>query len=218
MKSMLVESLNIGLPKKEIFYGKEMITGICKNPVSKPLPLSHLGFEGDGVGDLKYHGGTDKAACVYSIDHYPYWEEVLGIKLPPAAFGENLSVSNLKEDDVCIGDIFQLGTAVVQISQPRQPCKTLAARYGRNDMVKLVVDSGRTGFYFRVLKEGTVKKGDPLTLKERDPRGITVAFASRTYHHAKDDRDAIRKILAVPALSASWQRSFQELIKRCEER
>lgn len=109
---MIIESLNIGLPKKEIFYGKEIVTGICKVPVTKPLILSKLGFEGDGVGDLKHHGGTDKAVCVYSIDHYPYWEDVLVIKLPPAAFGENLSVSNLKEDDVCIRDIFQIGSVL----------------------------------------------------------------------------------------------------------
>jgi MOSC domain-containing protein YiiM len=214
---MIIESLNIGLPKKEIFYGKEIVTGICKVPVTKPLILSKLGFEGDGVGDSKHHGGTDKAVCVYSVDYYPYWEDVLGIKLPPASFGENLSVSNLKEDDVCIGDIFQIGAAVVQISQPRQPCKTLAARYGRSDMVKLVVDSGRTGFYFRVLEEGTVEKGDALILKERDTHRVTVSFANRILHHSRDNCDGIKKVLAVPALSESWQRSFQELNKRCKE-
>ncbi len=95
-----------------------------------------LGFDGDGVADLKNHGGQDKAVYVFSLDHYPCWGELLGTKLNPPAFGENLSVSHLKEDDVCLGDTFQLGTAVVQISQPRQPCKTLAALYGRNDLGK----------------------------------------------------------------------------------
>ena len=154
-----MESLNTGLPKKEIFYGREIITGICKQPVTGPLRLGRLGFEHDGVGDLKHHGGEDKAVCVYSLEHYPYWEDVLGIKLPAAAFGENLTVSDLREDDICIGDVFELGTALLQVSQPRQPCRTLAARYGRDDLVKLVADSGRTGFYFRVLKEGIVQKG-----------------------------------------------------------
>ncbi len=216
MKNMVIESLNIGLPRKELFQGKEILTGICKSPVSEPLYLKKFGFEGDGVGDLKNHGGVDKAVCAYSLDHYPYWENVLGTNLPPAAFGENLSVSNLLEEEVCIGDVFKLGTAIVQVSQPRQPCKTLAARHGRTDMVKLVVDSGRTGFYFRVLQEGIVEKGNLLTFHERDPLGITISFANHTYHHDRSNCEAIEKVLAVPALSESWQRSFHELSQKCK--
>ncbi len=212
---MVVESLNTGLPKKEIFHGREIITGICKQPVTGPLRLDRSGFEGDGVGDTKHHGGSDKAVCVYSLKHYPYWEDVLGIKLPVAAFGENLTVSDLKEEDICIGDVFELGTALLQVSQPRQPCRTLAARYGRDDLVKLVADSGYTGFYFRVLKEGIVQKGARLILKEKEPLGITVSFASHTYHHNRKNCEAIEKVLAVPALSASWQKSFQELKATC---
>jgi MOSC domain-containing protein YiiM len=211
----VVESLNIGLPKKEIFHSKEVTTGICKAPVSSSLYLNKDGFEGDGVADLKHHGGSDKAVCVYSIDHYDYWEKILGIKLPPAAFGENLSVSNLREDDVCIGDIFQIETALVQISQPRQPCNTLASRYGRNDMLKLVTDCGYTGFYLRVLKEGIVERGSCLTLKERDHPHITVSFANHIYHHDKKNCEAIKEVLAVQALSASWRQSFQKLKETC---
>jgi len=209
MNKMIVKSLNIGLPKREIFDGKEMTTGICKKPVSQALFLNKLGFDGDGVGNLKNHGGPDKAVCVYSLDHYPYWEKTLGIKLTPAAFGENLSISNLKEKDICIGDVFQLGTALVQVSQPRQPCSTLAVRYGRSDFVKLVVNFGRTGFYFRVLKEGTVEPGTSLILHERDPHQISVAFANHIFHHDKRNCQSIEKILAVPALSESWRRSLQ---------
>lgn len=212
---MIVESLNVGLPRKESFYDREIITGICKQPVAGPLTLIKSGFEGNGVADLKHHGGSDKAVCVYSFDHYPYWEDTLGIRLPAAAFGENLTVSNFHEDGICIGDIFQLGTAVVQVSQPRQPCATLAARYGRSDMLKLVVDSGYTGFYFRVLEEGVVQKGAELIIKEKDPRAVTVSFANNTYHHNRKNCDAIEKVLAVPALSESWQRSFQELKTSC---
>ena len=215
MKNMIVESLNIGLPKKEIFHGREIITGICKQPVSGPLRLSRSGFEHDGVGDMKHHGGEDKAVCVYSLEHYPYWENALGIKLPAAAFGENLTVSDLKEEDICIGDVFEIGTALLQVSQPRQPCRTLAARYGRDDLVKLVADSGRTGFYFRVLKEGVVQKDARLKLKEKDPLGISVLFASHTFHLDRKNCEAIEKVLAVPALSASWQKSFQELKASC---
>ncbi len=212
---MVVESLNIGLPKKEIFGDKEILTGICKKPILDSIHLRKSGFDGDGVGDAKNHGGPDKAVCVYSIDHYPYWENVLGIRLPPAAFGENLSISNLKEEDICIGDVFRLGTAIVQISQPRQPCKTLAARYGRNDMARLVIKSGRTGFYFRVLKEGIVVKGDPLILKEKDNHKISISFANHVFHHDRKNCDEIEKILNIPALSESWQRSLRELKEKC---
>jgi MOSC domain-containing protein YiiM len=208
---MFVKALNIGLPNKEKFFGKEIITGICKLPTSDPLFLSKLGLAGDGVGDLTHHGGYDKALCVYSIDHFPYWEKILGISLPPSPFGENLSISELHEDVICIGDIFQLGTAIVQVSQPRQPCSTLAARYGRSDMVKLVVNSGRTGFYFRVLEEGVIKTGNTLDLKEKDTRGITISFTNCVYYHEKRDIDAIEKVLAITALSESWRRSFQDL-------
>lgn len=209
----VVESLNIGLPKKEIFFGKEITTGISKLPVSGPLHLKTTGFEGDGVADTKHHGGEDKAVCVYSSIHYAYWEDILGIKLSRAAFGENLTVSDLLEDNVCIGDIFEAGTALVQVSQPRQPCKTLAVRYGRNDLVKLVVDSGRTGFYFRVLKEGIVEKGTILILKERDFHKVTVSFANYIYHHDRNNYQAVKEILAVQALSESWRQSFQKMLE-----
>lgn len=215
MKRIRIESLNVGRPKTEVFFGKEIFTGICKTPVSGPLRLGRLGFEGDGVGDMKHHGGDDKAVCLYGFEHYPYWEDVLGITLSVAAFGENLTITGLSEEDVCIGDVFDLGTAVVQVSQPRQPCSTLAARYGRADMVRLVVDSGRTGFYCRVLGEGIVEKDSTFVLKEGDPHKITVSFANRIYHHNKKNCEDIMKVLDVPALSESWRSSFEELAKKC---
>ena len=211
----VVESLNIGLPKKEMFRGSEITTGICKVPVSGPLHLKKTGFEGDGVGDLQHHGGLDKAVCVYSTAHYPYWENILGIKLPSSAFGENLSVSNLLENDVCIGDVFQVGTALVQVSQPRQPCKTLALRHGRNDMVKLVIDCGFTGFYFRVLEDGFVEKGAQLILKKKDSHNITVSFANHIYHYDKNNCEAFKEIMSIRALSESWQKSFHKLLENC---
>ena len=128
-----------------------------------------------------------------------------------APFGENLSLSNLDEAAVCIGDIFQMGTALIQVSQPRQPCATLAARYGRGDMVKLVVDSGRTGCYFRVIEEGIAETGNALILRERDRHAIAVSFANRIYHHDRKNREGIEKVLAVEALSATWHASFMRL-------
>ncbi len=216
MRNMIVEFLNVGLPRIEHFPDKEVVTGICKAPVTGPLRLGKTGFAGvDGVGDGKHHGGPDKAVCVYSLDHYPYWENVLGSRLAPAAFGENLTVSNLHEDAVCIGDLFRVGTALVRISQPRQPCGTLAARYGRSELVKLVVASGRTGFYFSVMEEGIVTRGDELVLEQRDPRGVSISFANHIFHHDKYNCGGIDRVLAVPALSESWRRSFLEMREKC---
>jgi MOSC domain-containing protein YiiM len=211
---MLINSLNIGKPKQEHFQGKEFLTGMCKQPVSGALALSRQGFEGDGVGDRRHHGGEDKAVCVYSLDHYPYWSSTLNITMPVAAFGENLSIEGLQEADVCIGDIYRVGTAVVQVSQPRQPCNTLAARYGRDDLVKLVADSGRTGLYFRVLRSGRVQAGDAVVLIERDVLGVTVSYANAILHHDRLNRAGLEKVLCVAALSDSWQRSFRELLAK----
>jgi len=210
---MKIISLNIGLPKDEIFGGKAYQTAIAKQPVTGPVKLGLEGFKGDGSADRKHHGGADKAVCVYPAAHYPHWNEVLGIKLPDAAFGENLTIEGLTEDDVCIGDVFGIGTAVCQVSQPRQPCKTLNARYGRLDLGKLVVDSGKTGFYLRVLQDGEVTVGDKLVLTERGPGGITIARANHVYHHDRKNVNAIREILALTALSDSWRESFEKFLK-----
>lgn len=211
---MLIQSLNTGLPKKESFHGREFITGMCKQPVRGPLLLTRLGFEGDGVGDRKHHGGFDKAVCVYSLVHYPHWEAVLGIALPEAAFGENFSLSAMREEDVCIGDIFKAGSAIVQVSQPRQPCTTLAARYGRADFVKLVSDSGRTGFYFKVLEEGRVEAGDRLSVIERDVRRVSISFANQIWYRDRENRQGLETVLGVPALSEAWRKSFGELLQK----
>ncbi len=208
---MIVRHLNIGLPKRENFHGKEYLTGMCKLPVTGAVRLTTAGFEGDGVGDRKNHGGSDKAVCVYSLDHYPYWTKMLGIKMPDAAFGENFSVEGLSEEDVRIGDTYRVGSAVVQVSQPRQPCGTLAARYGRSDFAKIVSDSDRTGLYFKVLAEGAVKAGDEIILAERDPREVSIAFANRIWYHERRNLEGIERVLSVPALSASWRKSFEEL-------
>ncbi|SPQ00627.1 conserved hypothetical protein [Candidatus Sulfobium mesophilum] len=216
MKKMIIDSLNIGRPKKEVFGGLEILTGICKTPARGPLNLKKLGFEGDGVGDVKHHGGPDKAVCLYCSEHYTYWEKVLGVTLPVAPFGENLAIGGITEKDVCIGDILQLGSAIVQVTQPRQPCKTLAARHGRADIVKLVVDSGRTGFYCRVLEEGIVLQDSPIAFKARDPHGITVTFANNIYHHDKKNCGGVKRVLEVVALSGSWRRSFEELAEKCK--
>lgn len=215
-KQYEIVSINVGKPVEMLYKGKELTTGIYKFPVNEPVFLKTLNFNGDGQADLVHHGGKDKAVCVYPFDHYPYWEQELNRALEHAAFGENLTVKGLLEQDVCIGDIYQLGEAVVQVSQPRQPCHKLAKKYDIPDLPALVQDTGYTGFYFRVFQEGWVTKDQPLILLERHPDEVSVSFANNLMHHDKYNIEAIKRVLAVKALSDNWRKTFLNRLKGAE--
>lgn len=208
MKIAEIVSINVGKPMDVSFHSKEISTGIFKTTVNGPLFLSSLNFVGDEQADLIHHGGKDKAVCVYPFEHYPYWENELQRTLAPAAFGENLTIRGYLEEDVCIGDIFKLGDALVQISQPRQPCYKLALRYDSPDMPQKVQDTGYTGFYFRVLEEGTVSNSSSLKRISNHPKAITVSYANYLMHHKKDDLAGIKRILELEELSESWRKTF----------
>lgn len=206
-------SLNLGMPKEVMYGGKLIQTGINKLQVSEPIFLSSLKFNGDGQADLVHHGGVDKAVCVYSGDHYRYWEKELNRKLVYGAFGENITVQGMLEEDVCIGDVFQLGEAIVQVTQPRQPCFKLAKKYDTPKLPLYFQNTGYTGFYFRVLKEGWVSPVDALKQLEPDSKGISIAFANRIMHKEKEDLQGVRRVLEVNALSASWRNTFEKRLK-----
>lgn len=209
-------SINVGQPQMMAFANGEILTGINKAPVRGPISLSSLNFDGDAQADLQFHGGVDKAVCVYPHEHYPYWEQIMNRPLAEAAFGENITIEGLLEKDVCIGDIFQLGEAIVQVSQPRQPCHKLAKKYNIADLAVRVQDTKFTGYYFRVLQEGTVDQDSPVVLIERDRHGITVEYANQIMHHDKKNREATEKILAVEALSTSWQNTLTKRLEGLE--
>ncbi|MBL3822622.1 MULTISPECIES: MOSC domain-containing protein [Bacillus cereus group] len=205
-------SLNIGLPKEVTYGGKVIHTGINKKQVKEPVYLSFVKFNGDGQADLVHHGGVDKAVCVYTGDHYPYWEKELNQDLVYGAFGENITVSGMREEDVCIGDKFKLGQAIVQVTQPRQPCFKLAKKYNIPKLPLYFQETGYTGFYFRVLKEGWVSSVDTLKRLQSDPKGVSVAFANRIMHKEKQNIEGVKRILEVNALSSSWRKSFEKRI------
>ncbi|KIL41816.1 cytoplasmic protein [Gordoniibacillus kamchatkensis] len=213
MNGAEILSINVGMPKTIPYQSKDISTGLFKHPVKEPLFLSWVNFDGDGQADLVHHGGREKAVCVYPYEHYPFWEQELGQALPYGAFGENLTVRGLLETDVCIGDTFLLGEAIVQVSQPRQPCFKLSAVYGRPDMPLIVQDTGYTGFYFRVLQQGNVSASDGLIRLAPHPEAITVEYANRIMHHEKENLIGIRKILEVQELSVNWRNTF---LKRLE--
>lgn len=205
-----IVSLNVGKPKPMTYQNKEVISGIYKSPVNGRVHLSYVNFEGDAQADLVHHGGRDKAICVYPFEHYAYWENELAQQLPYGAFGENLTTKGLLETAICIGDQFKIGDAVVEVSQPRQPCYKLAARHGWQEMPLKIQETGYTGFYFRVLEEGTVSPQDRMMLLSRNPHAITLSYANQIMHIEKDNLKGIQEILDIPQLSSSWRKTFQK--------
>jgi MOSC domain-containing protein YiiM len=192
---------------------REIVTGYRKDPVAGRLRLGRLGLPGD-AHVYEHHGGPDKAICVYSLEHYRHWEQTLGLTLPEAAaFGENFTVTGLVEADVELGDVFAVGDAVVQVTQPRAPCYKIAARYGVKEMAVLVQRAGFTGYLLRVLTEGAVGAGDELRLLTRAGTGVTVAEANRVLNVDKGDLAGARRVLAVPGLPDSVTAPLQRRLR-----
>ena len=208
-------SVNIGRPIR-IDGAEPWTSGIYKSPVDGRVRLAPHNLAGDAQADLTVHGGPDKAVCVYSADHFPLWrEELSAAECGPGSFGENFSVEGQRETTVCIGDTYQVGTAVVQVSQPRAPCWKLGRRWNRVDMPRLVVQSGRTGWYLRVLEAGEVGRGDELTLVERPfPRATIDAVNAAAYSRGGTfDIGAARELATCPALAESWRGKFRNLVE-----
>lgn len=166
-------SLNVGLPRNMTYGGRNILTGICKMPVAGRIKVRTLGLQGDGQADLTVHCGPAKAVYAYPSEHYGYWQ--LAFNLSYGMFGENLTTKGLLEDSVHIGDRFQAGTAEFAVTQPRFPCYKLGLRFGTMEMVKRFQESGKSGFYLAVEKEGEVEIGDSLTLLSRNTNNLTVA-------------------------------------------
>jgi MOSC domain-containing protein YiiM len=207
-------SQRVGLPRELGTAGatspleRPWRSGIFKAPVTGPVWLTRTGLEGDGQADLKVHGGVEKAILAYAASHYAFWPERLERDdVGPGAFGENWVLSGGEEAHVCIGDMLRVGGARVQVSQPRQPCWKPARRWGRKDLSLLLQETGRTGWYLRVLEEGPVEEGDVLELLERPFPAFTVAFANHAMHgHAPDAAAALSEC---PLLSPGWRESLR---------
>ena len=191
------------------WWDKPWQTAFHKQPVAGPVHAGALGLAGDAQADLANHGGPDKAICVYPAAHYPHWRRTLNLPdLPQGAFGENFTLADATEDDVCIGDVFRIGSAVVQISQPRQPCWKLARRWRVKDLAAQVERTGWTGWYFRVLQPGEIAPGQPVEPVGRPHPEWRVSLANEIMHHRQADHAAAAALAACPALSASWRESL----------
>ncbi|MCQ6264922.1 MOSC domain-containing protein [Fictibacillus sp. WQ 8-8] len=203
-------ALNTGKADFLSWQGKDISSAINKKPSRSPLFLSNLQFEGDIQADTVHHGGPDKAVCVYSHDHYAYWEKGLGISLDVPSFGENLTVEGLTEKEVFIGDIFRLGEALVQVSQPRQPCFKVAAKLKQPLMVKYIQDTSFSGYYLRVLEEGTVSPGDKLVIEEKHRAGISVEFVNRMTYIDKENREGLTMLAGLNELAEGWRSAMKK--------
>ncbi|MGH7409924.1 MAG: MOSC domain-containing protein [Candidatus Methylomirabilis sp.] len=212
---MKLVSVNVGLPREVTYKGKTVTTAIFKDPIEDRAKLRRLNLDGDRQADLSVHGGPSKAVYAYPVEHYDYWRgELPGMNLPWGMFGENFTVEGLREDSVNIGDRFRIGSAELMVTEPRLPCHKLAAKFGRDDIIKRFLHSGRTGFYFAVLQEGEVGAGDEIELVSRDEHAITVADITRLYVRDKDDLGSLRRAVQVNALPESWRWHFQKRIDK----
>ncbi|MCY7710959.1 MOSC domain-containing protein [Bacillus safensis] len=211
-KRYAIEGIQVGQPIITYANGKEIKTAINKKRIHEPVYLSQINFEGDGQGDLIHHGGYDKAVCVFPYDHYAHFEQFLGVPLQEAAFGENVTVRQLVETNVHIGDVFQLGDAFVEVSQPRQPCVKLSVKHGNMKIVKEVQKTGYTGFYLRVLKEGMVPPDASLLLVEKASHQITVHEVNEVkYRQTSPER--LKAVLEVDALADVVRKSLEKRIQ-----
>jgi MOSC domain-containing protein YiiM len=168
--------VNVGRPRTVDWRGRRVRSAIWKAPVEGPVRVTRLSLEGDTQSDLRVHGGPDKAVYAYPSEHYAYWaRELSDAELPWGAFGENLTTLGLLERDVRVGDTFLVGTAVLQVTDPRMPCYKLGVRFGRDDMVKRFLEHGGSGFYLAVVREGEVSAGDRIELTARSDQEVTIA-------------------------------------------
>jgi MOSC domain-containing protein YiiM len=206
-----VISVNVGLPREVVWKGMTVETGIFKDPVDGPVMIEPLNLVGDRQADLTVHGGPQKAVYGYPSEHYDYWRRELPDS-PQAwgSFGENLTTTGIFENELYIGDRFQVGSAVLQVTQPRMPCYKLAIKFQRDDMIKRFLASGRSGFYFSVLEPGSVAAGCEIALLERDPGHVTVSDIQRLYLGQTRDAELLRRVESLTALPENWKSSLRE--------
>jgi MOSC domain-containing protein YiiM len=208
---MKLLSVNVGLPREIEWKGKLVRTSIFKAPVPGRVRVSQLNLEGDQQSDLSVHGGIDKAVYAYPSEHYSFWrKELPGMDLPWGVFGENLTTEGLLEEAVHIGDRFRVGSAEFAVTQPRMPCFKLGIRFDRPDIVKRFLQSGRSGFYFAVLKEGEVTAGDSIELLKRDEHGVAVADIVNLYGRDAANQELLRRVSELPSLPESWRDYFRK--------
>ncbi len=206
-------SVNVGLPRDVTWDGKTVRTAIWKSPVAGRLMVRKLNVVGDAQGDLAGHGGEQRAVFVYQMDAYQYWEQFLGRKdFIFGQFGENFTVEQLPDNEVCIGDRYRIGDAIFEVTQPRVTCYRVGIRMNEPRMPALLLAHHRPGFYFRVLQEGEVGAADDIVKISDGPERISVAEVDALLYLPGHSREQLERALRIPALSKGWQSSFQAML------
>ena len=207
-------SVNVGLPRDIEWKGRTVHTGIWKDPVRGRCRVGRLNLDGDGQGDVAGHGGEQRAVFVYQIESYRYWQEQLGrTDFVHGQFGENFTIEGLPDDVVCIGDRYQIGNALFEVTQPRVTCYRVGIRMNEPQMPALLTSSGRPGFYFRVLQEGEVGADDEIVKVGEAKERMTVAEINALLYSPNHAHDRLERALRIEALSPGWRSSFEALVQ-----
>lgn len=212
---MKLLSLNVARPRLTVYKGTSINTGIFKQPISGVVALRTLNLDGDRQADLSVHGGPYKAVYAYPSEHYAYWrQELPGVELPAGAFGENFTTEGLFESELHVGDRLRIGSAIVQVRQPRMPCYKLAAKFQRDDMIERFLHSGRSGFYFSVEQEGPVSTGQSFEVLSRSETGVTIDEMNQLFVRDRYNVDLLEKAIHTPELPRSWVDYFAQRLTR----
>ncbi|MFO0936464.1 MAG: MOSC domain-containing protein [Gemmataceae bacterium] len=207
---MHIHSVNLSPPTVVSYRGKDVLTGIFKTTSNEPIHVRRLGLEGDTIADLRYHGGLHKAVYSYPWEHYPFWESERGRALMPGTFGENLTTVGLDESTVQVGDRFQVGSVVLEAAQPRKPCFKLGIKMDDPRFIKIYLNSGKTGIYWRVVEEGVLKAGDPMVLIQPSLSGITIWDVWNMVHNDQFDEEKAKRLIRQYIVGPEWREPLEE--------
>ena len=211
---MQVLSVNVGKPREVPWNGITISTGIYKRAVAGEVAVRKTNFDGDEQADLTVHGGPYKAVYAYPAEHYGFWrDEFPDMPLTWGYFGENLTTTGLREEDVCIGDTIKIGSATFQVTQPRLPCYKLGIRFGRDDIIKRFLASRRSGFYLSVLEEGSLRSMSEIEIVERNPQKVSIVDVINLFLGMPQDDEILARAVQVDALPQDWKLELQALSK-----
>ncbi len=213
---MKLLSVNVSQPRTVEIRDRAVLTGIYKEPVvASRIQVRKLGLDGDGQADLTVHGGEYQALYGYPHEHYAHWQAELGVaSLGCGTFGENLTTSGLLETEVCIGDVHRIGSVLLQVTSARIPCFKLGHKLNRPDILKPFLQSGRSGFYYKVLQEGTVAQDDEIQVEEKDPQGITVRALLGVQRLGEPSRETMERAVQIKALAPIVRNELSEKLQK----
>jgi MOSC domain-containing protein YiiM len=210
---MQLLSVNVGRPRLVQHQQTTLSTAIFKKPVTGPVEVGELGLAGDDQADKRVHGGVDKAVYAYDDEDYAWWRDELADRaFSPGTFGENLTTRGMPSGHVCLGDRYRIGTAVLEVTQPRVPCLKLGVKMRDPAFVKRFHEAILPGFYLRVVEPGTVAAGDPIELVRRAESSLSIAQLYRLRFDAEVEVETLRSVAELPALSEAWRDDLARLV------